>query len=96
MNFTHEFRDAKIWVPTNMATLTDRKNENIAGRFYVDATCIDCDLCRDTAPAFFRRDDDSGQSIVHRQPETLEDIALAQEALNACPSSSSIGDDGTG
>ena len=76
-----------------MATITERKTENIAGRFYVDATCIDCDLCRVTAAAFFRRDDDSGQSIVHRQPETSEEIALAEEALNACPSSS-IGDDG--
>lgn len=76
-----------------MATPTERKLENIAGRFYVDATCIDCDLCRETAPAFFRRDDDSGQSIVHQQPETPDEVALADEALNGCPSSS-IGDDG--
>lgn len=78
-----------------MATPTERKTENIAGRFYVDATCIDCDLCRETAPSIFQRDDDSGQSFVHRQPETPEEIALAQEALNGCPSSS-IGDDGCG
>ncbi len=76
-----------------MASLTERKNENIAGRFYVDSTCIDCDLCRETAPAFFRRDDESGQSVVHRQPSAPDEIALAEEALNACPSSS-IGDDG--
>jgi ferredoxin len=76
-----------------MASLTERKIENIAGRFYVDDTCIDCDLCRETAPALFRRDEDSGQSIVFRQPETPEEIALADEALNTCPSSS-IGDDG--
>lgn len=76
-----------------MATLIERKTENIAGRFYVDATCIDCDLCRVTAPAFFRRDDDSGQSVVYRQPETPDEIVLAEEASDGCPSCS-IGDDG--
>lgn len=75
-----------------MAQLTDRKTENIAGRFYVDTTCIDCDLCRGTAPAFYRRDDDTGQSIIYRQPETPEEIDLALEALHECPTES-IGDD---
>lgn len=76
-----------------MPDITDRKPENIAGRFYVDASCIDCDLCRETAPAFFRRDEDTGQSIVYRQPQTPEEISRAQEALGGCPTES-IGDDG--
>ncbi len=76
-----------------MAEITQRKPENIAGRFYVDDTCIDCDLCRDTAPAFFRRDDDTGQSFVYLQPVTPEDIALARAALDACPTSSIGGDE---
>ena len=76
-----------------MATLTDRKPENIFGRFYVDSTCTDCDLCRETAPAFFRRDAETGQSYVYRQPETPEEISVAGEALDGCPSES-IGDDG--
>jgi ferredoxin len=75
-----------------MPDLTDRKPENILGRFYVDTTCIDCDICRDSAPDFFRRDDDTGQSYVYRQPVTAEEVALAQEALEGCPTSS-IGDD---
>jgi ferredoxin len=75
-----------------MATITDRKSENISGRFYVDSTCIDCDQCRDLAPAFFRRDDETGQSFVYRQPKAPEEISLAREALEACPSES-IGDD---
>jgi ferredoxin len=74
-----------------MAELTERKTENIAGRFYVDTSCIDCDMCRGIAPAFYRRDDDTGQSIVYRQPETPEEVELALEALNVCPSES-IGD----
>lgn len=76
-----------------MPTLIERKPENIAGRLYVDASCIDCDLCRCTAPDFFRRDDETGQSIVYRQPETAAEIALAHEALHECPTES-IGDDG--
>ena len=76
-----------------MATLLERLASNAAGRFYVDATCIDCDLCRSTAPAFFRRNDELGFSEVHRQPLTPEEVDLAEEALNECPSNS-IGGDG--
>lgn len=76
-----------------MATTTDRLPQNIVGRYYVDSSCIDCDLCRTTAPAFFRRDDEIGFSIVHRQPVTPEELALAEEAREGCPTES-IGNDG--
>ena len=76
-----------------MAQFTERLSNNITGRFYVDSTCVDCDQCRNTAPEFFTRDDEAGFSIVHRQPNTPEEVALAQEALEGCPSGS-IGDDG--
>lgn len=74
-----------------MADLTDRLSENAPGRFYVDSTCIDCDRCRSDFAAFFRRDDDIGQSFVFRQPTTAEEIAQCIEALEDCPSNS-IGD----
>ncbi len=76
-----------------MAITSDRLTQNALGRFYVDSSCIDCDLCRSTAPAFFTRDDQIGFSIVHRQPITPEEIALAEEAKDGCPTAS-IGDDG--
>ena len=76
-----------------MPEITDRKPENIIGRFYVDSSCIDCDMCRGNAPDFFRRDTETGQSVVYRQPASPEEIALAQEALEGCPTNS-IGDDG--
>ena len=76
-----------------MASITDRLPQNIAGRFYVDESCTDCDLCRSAAPAFFIRDDEIGFSIVHRQPSTPDEIALAEEALQGCPTES-IGNDG--
>jgi len=52
-----------------------------------------CDLCQTTAPAFFTRDDEIGFSIVHRQPVTPEELALAEEAREGCPTES-IGNDG--
>lgn len=74
-----------------MATLSERLPQNVPGRFYVDASCIDCDLCRTTAPETFRRDDTTGFSYVYRQPVTAEEIANAEEARN-CPTDS-IGND---
>ena len=76
-----------------MAITSDRLTQNALGRFYVDSSCIDCDICRSTEPAFFTRDDQIGFSIVHRQPITAEEIALAEEAKDGCPTAS-IGDDG--
>lgn len=76
-----------------MATTTERLPGNVAGAFYVDSTCIDCDQCRVMAPQFFSRCDDSGLSIVHKQPETPEEIALCEEAMSTC-ATASIGNDG--
>jgi|SRR5271165_5140275 len=58
--------------------------QNVAGRFYVDDQCIDCDLCRETAPANFTRDDDGGHTYVYKQPNPDEET-LCQEAMEGCP-----------
>jgi ferredoxin len=76
-----------------MANKNERLPENVPGPYYVDATCIDCDLCRSTAPSFFRRHDEIGSSITYRQPVTAEEIQNADEALQGCPTES-IGKDG--
>jgi len=65
----------------------------VAGRFYVDDQCIDCDLCRQLAPDLFARDPDTGYSFVQRQPARPEEEALAREARESCPVEA-IGDDG--
>lgn len=77
-----------------MPNLIERLAQNATGAFYVDSSCTDCDLCRNTAPEFFSRHDDLGFSVVHRQPVTPVEIALAQEAMDGCPYDS-IGNDGT-
>jgi ferredoxin len=76
-----------------MADNTDKHTLNVPGRFYNDMTCIDCDLCREMAPQFFRRDDATANSYVWKQPETPEEIALAQDCLECCPTET-IGKDG--
>ena len=76
-----------------MATSSDRLPQNVPGRYYVDASCIDCDQCRAMAPQLFARDDDSGLSYVVRQPLTNEEIALAEEVIGSC-ATNSIGNDG--
>jgi glyoxylase-like metal-dependent hydrolase (beta-lactamase superfamily II)/ferredoxin len=58
----------------------------VAGEFFVDDSCIDCDACRQIAPATFH--DHGGQSSVYRQPASLADERLALMALVACPTAS--------
>jgi ferredoxin len=76
-----------------VADPNDRVPENLPGTFYVDSTCIDCDVCRDTAPDNFTRSDDGGYSYVYKQPENSEELTLCEEALAACPVEA-IGNDG--
>ncbi len=76
-----------------MADLDEKWPDNAPGKFYVDEQCIDCDLCRETAPDFFTRNEDEAYSFVHAQPKTQEDIDLCMEALEGCPVEA-IGDDG--
>jgi ferredoxin len=77
--------------------VADRKDKvpgSAAGKYYVDTQCIDCDVCRVTAPANFQRNEDRGYSYVFRQPETPEEDGRCQEAMDSCPVEA-IGNDGT-
>ena len=69
-----------------MANPAKRLAENVAGDFYVDASCIDCDACRQIAPDVFR--DHGEQSSVYRQPRTEGEVLGALKALVACPTAS--------
>src|SRR6266853_5855529 len=76
-----------------MADVANRYPENTGGKYYVDNQCIDCDLCRETAPDNFKRNDDGGYSFVYKQPETAEEEARCKEAKEGCPVEA-IGDNG--
>jgi ferredoxin len=78
-----------------VADPTQKLPENVAGKYYVDAQCIDCDVCRVTAPGNFQRSDQKGYSYVFRQPADPEEEAQCQEAMDCCPVEA-IGSDGEG
>jgi ferredoxin len=71
----------------------DKVPDNIPGRYFVDAQCIDCDVCRVTAPANFQRNEEKGYSYVSLQPSSAEEEAQCQEAMDCCPVEA-IGNDG--
>lgn len=77
-----------------MASKEKIHDGNAPGKFYVDTECIDCDLCRETAPANFKRNDDGGYSFVFNQPATSQEEDQCREAMEGCPVEA-IGQDGT-
>ena len=66
-----------------MADPKKRLSTNIAGEFFVDSSCIDCDACRQLAPSVFSEVGDL--SAVTKQPVTPDDERQAWRALLACP-----------
>ena len=76
-----------------MADQANKYPENTGGKFYVDNQCIDCDLCRETAPENFKRNEDGGYSFVSKQPENADEEARCKEAMEGCPVEA-IGEDG--
>ena len=76
-----------------MADNTDKVPGSVDGKFYVDSNCIDCDLCRQTAPDNFERNEDDGYSFVFKQPADPDEEELCREAMEECPVEA-IGDDG--
>ena len=68
-----------------MADPANRLPENVPGKFYVDTQCIDCDVCRVTAPGNFQRHEVNPYSYVFRQPAGREEEAQCEEAMDSCP-----------
>ena len=66
-----------------MANQAKRLPTNVSGSFFVDATCINCDTCRQLAPGTFHEVDDL--SAVYRQPAQGQEQLQAYQALVACP-----------
>jgi glyoxylase-like metal-dependent hydrolase (beta-lactamase superfamily II) len=76
-----------------MANPRKRVPENVPGDFFVDSTCIDCDACRQIAPA--TSGEAAATSFVKAQPVSPADRRQALRALLACPTGSigCLGDD---
>ena len=69
-----------------MADRVQAVSDNVPGGFFVDSTCIDCDTCRQLAPATFG--DNGETSFVQLQPQGGEATRAALRALIACPTGS--------
>jgi glyoxylase-like metal-dependent hydrolase (beta-lactamase superfamily II)/ferredoxin len=69
-----------------MAERSQAVAENAPGPFFVDASCIDCDTCRQLAPATFA--DGGSHSYVRLQPRNPVEERAALHALLACPTAS--------
>jgi ferredoxin len=84
-----------------LAAVSKKNPANVSGKYYTDDRCIDCDLCRETAPTNFSRyegcESDPGDafsdpskkkvsySYVSKQPANPEERALCREAMEGCP-----------
>jgi ferredoxin len=76
-----------------LADLKERYRDNVPGQFYVDTNCIDCDICRDSAPGNFKRNEAGGYSYVYKQPETEAERKECEQVREECPVDA-IGDNG--
>jgi ferredoxin len=68
-----------------LADPNERFPDNAPGGYYVDANCIDCDVCRDSAHENFRRNDEGGYSFVYKQPETEAEREECERVRDECP-----------
>ena len=66
-----------------MANPADKFESNAPGRYYVDRTCVHCELCHETAPEHFTQTHTEG--FVHRQPVTGAEEVRCKSALQDCP-----------
>ena len=76
-----------------MADSSDKVADSVDGSWYVDSNCIDCDLCRQTAPENFTRNEDEGYTYVSKQPDNDDEETNMRDAMEECPVEA-IGDDG--
>lgn len=59
--------------------------ENVPGKYFITNECIDCDLCRETAPRNMCRSDEKQYSYVYKQPSTEEEESQCKQAFEGCP-----------
>lgn len=74
-----------------MAEKDNKVPENVDGPYYVDDSCIACEMCVGDAPENFEMTEE--HAYVKKQPETDEEEEQCEEALYNCPVDA-IGDDG--
>lgn len=76
-----------------MADKSSKQPENVPGKWYVDTTCVPCNVCVDCAPTLLKFSEDQSHVYFAKQPAGAAEDAAAQAALEICPTGS-IGNDG--
>lgn len=72
-----------------MVALRSRRHpESASGDWYIDDRCIGCGASTSIAPQLIRGASDGRQFVFVRQPESHEDVHLAQMAAEVCPTKS--------
>jgi ferredoxin len=66
-----------------MADPRDKFQSNAPGRYFVDRTCVHCELCHELAPEHFAQTPHEG--FVCRQPVTGDEERTCRHALDSCP-----------
>jgi hypothetical protein len=73
-----------------MADIANRYEQNVTGHYFVDNQCIDCDLCRETAPKNFTRWDEvdtptssSSRRIPRKKPSARKPKKAARSKPSA-------------
>ncbi len=64
---------------------TNKEPENVPGKYYVDDSCIMCNVCLTIAPEIFHASDDGTHAYIHKQPENDEESDACEEAMRTCP-----------
>ncbi|MGE0528448.1 MAG: ferredoxin [Bdellovibrionales bacterium] len=77
-----------------MADKSNKFEDNVPGRFYVDKECIACDACVLAAPDHFKMHEEDGHAFVAKQPDGEAEEAACREAMEGCPVEA-IGNDGS-
>jgi ferredoxin len=77
----------------NTADKLSKQLENAPGPWYVDTSCALCRLCLEEATILLNYNHDETAVHFFRQPETPEEMAAAQRAMDVCPTLT-IGNDG--
>ncbi len=76
-----------------MANKDERWEDNAAGAWYVDKSCILCSLCVQLAPNNFRESEAGDHDVIYKQPENDDELKQCEDAKAQCPVEC-IGDDG--
>jgi len=76
-----------------MADKLSKQPENAPGPWYVDTSCALCRLCLEEAPNLLKYNADETGVHFSKQPETPDEMAAAERAMDGCPTHA-IGSDG--